>query len=178
VNSTIVSKGSFVKRLNSTKTTIMMTKLTDEKALTTKNVFSRETIIRTTIKADASIIWALLTNANDYARWNSTIVSLEGEIKTGGKIKLKSTLDAKREFKLSVKEFEAGRSLVWGDAMGKRTFTLSDAGTNSTLFTMHEKIGGPIFPLIARMIPSFDESFETFARDLKKEAEAIQSASI
>jgi hypothetical protein len=38
---------------------------------------------------------------------------------------------------------------------------------------MTEKIGGPIFPLFARMIPSFDQSFEQYAKDLKKEAEAI-----
>ena len=41
---------------------------------------------------------------------------------------------------------------------------------------MSEKIGGPLFPLFARYIPSFDESFERFADDLKKEAESIQKA--
>ena len=38
---------------------------------------------------------------------------------------------------------------------------------------MSEKIGGPVFPLFAKMIPPFDRSFEQFASDLKKEAEAI-----
>jgi hypothetical protein len=36
---------------------------------------------------------------------------------------------------------------------------------------MSEKIGGPLFPLFARMIPPFDESFNQFAADLKKAAE-------
>ena len=36
---------------------------------------------------------------------------------------------------------------------------------------MTEKIGKPLFPLFAKMIPAFDESFEKFANDLKKEAE-------
>jgi hypothetical protein len=154
----------------------MMTTLNDAKANTSRKFFSRETAIRIQINADASIIWALLTNALDFPRWNSTIVSLTGEIKSGGKIKLKSTLDPKRVFKLSIKAYEAGTQLVWGDAMGTRTFTLSPAGNNITAFSMHEKIGGPIFPLIAGMIPSFDASFEAFANDLKKEAESIQSA--
>ncbi len=39
---------------------------------------------------------------------------------------------------------------------------------------MTERIGGPLFPLFAGMIPSFDESFDKFASDLKKEAETIQ----
>jgi hypothetical protein len=39
---------------------------------------------------------------------------------------------------------------------------------------MTEKIGGPLFPLFAGAIPSFDEVFERYAADLKKEAESIQ----
>ena len=39
---------------------------------------------------------------------------------------------------------------------------------------MVEKIGGLLYPLFARMIPSFDQSFEQFAADLKKTAESLQ----
>lgn len=38
---------------------------------------------------------------------------------------------------------------------------------------MNEKIGGPMFPLFAKMIPPFDQAFEQFANDLKNEAETI-----
>lgn len=143
------------------------------KAETSKKFFSRETRVRIEIQADKSIIWALLTNASDFARWNSTVVSIDGEIKKDGKIKLKSTLDPKRTFSLSVKEFHPDNRLVWGDAMGKRIYTLNQFGENLTLFSMEEKIGGPFFPLFSGMIPSLDQSFEQFARDLKEEAETI-----
>jgi uncharacterized protein YndB with AHSA1/START domain len=143
------------------------------KAVTIKKTFSRETGVSIDINADKSIIWALLTNASDFPRWNSTVISIDGEIKKDGKIQLKSKLDPKRVFKLSVKEFNADDSMVWGDAMGKRVYTLKNIGQGLTNFTMTEKIGGPIFPLFARMIPSFDQSFEQYAKDLKKEAEAI-----
>ncbi len=72
------------------------------KAVTEKKMFSRETAVSIDIQADQSIIWKLLTNASDFPRWNSTVVSIEGEIKERGKIKLKSTLDPKRVFKLAV----------------------------------------------------------------------------
>lgn len=140
------------------------------KAVTVKKTFSRSTTISQKIDADASIIWALLTNASDYARWNSTIVSIDGKIQKGEKIKLKSTLDPSRTFKLKVKEMISDQKLVWGDAMGERTYTL-EKSTDGTLFTMTEKIGGLFFPLFANKIPSFDESFEQFAGDLKKESE-------
>lgn len=149
---------------------------TTGKATTVKTTFSRETSVQTTINADVAIIWALLTNAADYPRWNQTIVSIEGTIAKGEIIKLKSTLDAKRTFKLTVKELEPAKRLVWGDGQGTRVFTLTDNGNGSVTFSMTEKIGGLMFPMYAKMIPPFDETFETFAACLKKEAELIQNA--
>ncbi len=151
----------------------MTTVASNGKAVTTKKTFSRETAVSIDIQADKSIIWALLTNANDFPRWNSTVISIEGTIAQGEKIKLKAKLDPKREFKLKVKEFEADNRLVWGDAMGNRVYTLKSIGNNLTNFSMTEKIGGPLFPLFAKMIPPFDQAFEQYAKDLKNEAETI-----
>jgi uncharacterized protein YndB with AHSA1/START domain len=152
-----------------------MNQQTNPKAVTEKRMFSRETTVSVNIEADSSIVWALLTHASDIPRWNSTVVSLTGEIKEGGAIELKSTLDEKRVFKLKVKEFVPEKRLVWGDGMGSRVYSL-DKKSNGVLFSMSEKIGGPLFPLFAKMIPSFDRSFEQFAADLKKEAETIQGS--
>jgi len=74
------------------------------KATTVKKTFSRSTSVSTEINSDAATIWALLTNAADFPRWNSTVVSIEGNIIKGEKIKLKSTLDPSRTFNLKVKE--------------------------------------------------------------------------
>lgn len=147
----------------------------DGTAVTIKKTFSRETAVRTTIHADPSIIWSLLTNAADFARWNRTIISLEGEIRPGQMLKLKSTLDEKRTFNLKVKEMVPERRLVWGDSQGSRAYTLEKGPGGAVIFTMREKIGGPFFPLFARFIPPFDQSFAQFAADLKKEAETIQN---
>jgi uncharacterized protein YndB with AHSA1/START domain len=144
------------------------------KATTTRKTFSRETSVSTTIHADPAIVWALLTHASDFPRWNSTVTSMKGEIKEGGAVELKSILDEKRTFKLKVKELLPEKRLVWGDAMGSRVYKLTRGDGGSTLFTMTEKIGGPLFPLFAGAIPSFDEVFERYAADLKKEAETIQ----
>ncbi len=141
------------------------------KATTVKKTFNRTTTISQTINAEVSVVWTLLTNASDYSSWNTTIVSLEGEIKQGEKIKLKSTLDPSRTFKLKVKEMVPNKKMVWGDAMGKRTYILEKKEA-TTHFTMTEKIGGLMFPFFANKIPSFDESFEQFTADLKKAAES------
>ncbi|HEY3804030.1 MAG TPA: SRPBCC domain-containing protein [Kofleriaceae bacterium] len=142
------------------------------KAQTTRRFFSRETEVAVDIDADADAVWRLLTTASDYPSWNSTVVSIDGEIARGQTIRLRSTLDPKRTFKLRVKQFDAPEQLAWGDAMGTRTYRITKTGAGGVTFTMHEKIGGPLFPLFARMIPAFDESFDRFAADLKKKAEA------
>jgi uncharacterized membrane protein len=148
-----------------------ITQAQDGKATTIKLKKSRETSVSIEIKADEATIWKLLTNAQDFPRWNSTITSIEGNIALNEKIKLKSTLDAKRTFKLKVKEFEVNKRMVWSDKQGNRIYTLTKTANGNVLFSMTEKIGGFMFPLYANKIPSFDKSFEQFASDLKKEAE-------
>jgi uncharacterized protein YndB with AHSA1/START domain len=152
---------------------IITTMSTNGKAETTKKLFSRETKVSIAIQATPQTIWALLTNAKDYPKWNATVVSIEGNIALGDKIQLKSTLDPKRVFKLTVKAFVPEQRLVWGDAMGKRTFELKPMPNGYCNFSMVEKIGGPLFPLFARMIPPFDESFEKFAEYIKIAAEKV-----
>ena len=49
------------------------------KAKTAKTTFHRETSISIEIKASAAIVWALLTKASDYSRWNSTVTSFGRE---------------------------------------------------------------------------------------------------
>ncbi len=142
-------------------------------AKTTRRLFSRETAVAVDIHASASDVWALLTDAAEYPRWNSTVVSIEGDIAPGKKIRLKSTLDPRRTFVLTVRDFEPPTRLVWGDAMGRRTYRVSANAGGTVTFSMHEKIGGPLFPLFARMIPSFDAAFDQFAADLKKRAESL-----
>lgn len=145
------------------------------KATTVKTTFHRETSVSIEIKTDPTIVWALLTKASDYPRWNSTVTSIEGNIALGEKIKLKSILDAKRTFKLKVKEFEVEKKLVWGDGQGSRLYTITKNVNGTITFSMTEKIGGLMFPMYAKMIPSFDQSFDQFASDLKKESETIRS---
>ena len=141
------------------------------KAQTVKKIFSRETRVSVEINASRDKIWSILVDGPKYPKWNSTVTSIEGQIEQGRSIKLKSILDPKRTFKLKVKKFDPNSTLVWGDPMGNRTYTLNENSNVGTTFTMVEKIGGPIFPLFASKIPSFDESFDKFAADLKNEAE-------
>ncbi len=141
------------------------------KASTVKKTFSRETTITQEIDAQPEQIWKILVDAGNYPKWNSTIVSIEGTIALNEKIKLVSTLDEKRTFKLKVKEYMPNQKLVWGDGKGQRTFLLEPISEGKVRFTMYEKISGFMFPMYAKYIPPFDENFEQFVEDLKSEVE-------
>lgn len=134
--------------------------------------------VEETIAATPETVWGLLTDGSRIAAWNTTIVSFEGDIAVGNRIKLVSTVNPKRAFKLNVAEMEAPRRMVWSDGMplglfkGVRTFTLSSAGDGSTRFEMVEEYSGLLEPLISRSIPDMTDSFTEFAASLKRAAEA------
>lgn len=140
------------------------------KATTTKTTFSRTTTISIDIMSTSEVIWSLLTKAENYPSWNSTVINIEGEIKEGEKFKLTSTLDTDRSFKLKVKDVEPNAKMTWKGSMGKRHFVISKV-KRGVHVSMTEKIGGLMFPLFAKQIPDFDENFETFMSDLKSAAE-------
>ena len=69
--------------------------------------------------------------------------------------------------------------MVWSDGMapmfkGVRTFTLDPRGDGTTTFTMEEVFSGVMLPMIRGSLPDFAPSFEAYAADLKREAEAAR----
>src|SRR5215218_9611884 len=97
------------------------------------------------IAAAPDRVWALLTDAAAYPSWNPTVVKIDGTIAVGQKIRLVSTLDPKRTFKLAVAEAEAPRRMVWSSGMplglftGRRTYTLTPRADGGTDFAMEER---------------------------------------
>ena len=151
------------------------TRPVDGQAYRVKEAFSMEYSVATKINAEPSKIWALLIDAPEYPNWNSTIVSVEGEIALGKKIVLISEVDPDREFNLEITEFSPGQKLVWGEGTpgifnGVRTFTLSRQEDGSTVFIMVEVLSGMMLPMIEGSIPDLRPSFKQFASDLKVEA--------
>src|SRR4051794_13016206 len=109
------------------------------KATSQKTTFSRVCSVTTNIRAKPEVIWRLLTDAANMSKWNSTIISVEGNIKLGEKISIKSISDPKRTFNLKISEFNPPTKLVWGDGAapmfkGVRTYTLTPKADGTTDF--------------------------------------------
>lgn len=131
--------------------------------------------VSATINAPTDVVWSLLTDAQGYTSWNSTVVSLDGSIEPGGRIALVSTVDPERVFTLRVRALEPGVSMQWRDGFpgmfrGVRTFLLAESN-GTTTFTMVERLRGLMVPFAAGSLPDFRPSFEQFAADLKAAAE-------
>jgi len=145
------------------------------KASKTKSAFRMEYSAGINIKAKADKVWALMTNAADFPRWNSTVKSIQGKIASGETIKLVATISPTRTFNLKIIEFVPEKIMVWsdGNAMfkGVRTYTLNPKADGSTDFTMVEVYSGLMLPMIAGSLPDFIPTFEQYVSDLKKEAE-------
>lgn len=145
------------------------------KATSSATTFQMETAVAINIKASADKIMALLTNASGFTKWNSTVISVGGQIKQGEKIKLVSKLDPKRTFNLRVSQLTPSK-MVWQDGFapmfsGVRTFLMTPQSDGSTDFSMVEVFQGIMLPMIKGSLPDFKPNFEQYALDLKTEAE-------
>jgi len=143
-------------------------------AISKASTFEMETSVSIHIQASSEKIMVLLTDTPNFTKWNSTIISITGQIRQGETIQLVSKLDPKRTFKLKMTEISPTK-MVWKDGFapffsGARTFLLSPEPDGSTVFTMLEVFKGLMLPIIKGSLPDFKANFEQYALDLKKSA--------
>ncbi len=143
---------------------------------------ARSYAVERLIDAPAHTVWRLLTDAGSYDDWNDAVLSIEGPIEVGRKIKVVSVLDPKRTFTLKVDQMtEPSTStpgiMTWSDGMplglftGVRTYTVRPVSDGSCYFSMVEVFSGPMAGLITKAIPDMTDSFDQFADGLAVAAE-------
>jgi hypothetical protein len=134
-----------------------------------------EVAVGIAVQASPATIWSLLTNAQDFPRWNSTVKSIEGTIANGETIRLIATIAPERTFKLRVSTWVPNERMVWQEGSplfkGVRQYALLPGRNGATVVTMSEVFSGVMLPLIAGSLPDQGPSFERFMADLKAEAE-------
>jgi hypothetical protein len=142
--------------------------------------FSMTCTVEQNIHADVEIVWALLTDAKDFPRWNSTVTSIEGEIREGERLRL-HVPGTDRTFTPRVSDVVPGARMTWTGGFaplfkGVRSFALQQRQDGSTDFAMRERFSGLMLPLVKRSLPDFAPVFARYASDLRKEAELRQVA--
>jgi len=137
---------------------------------------------RTTIAAPPERVWAILTDLSQWPQWNTTVISTDGKVALGAKVKVTVKANPGRAFAVTVKTLDAPRTMTWVGGMplglfaGTRTYTLTPVG-DSTEFAMEEVYTGALAGLFTKSIPDLQPSFDEFASCLKSRAEAMTSES-
>jgi hypothetical protein len=134
--------------------------------------------VEVNIAANAAVVWSLLVDAAGFPRWNSTVSRLDGQIVDGARIRIHVPGTA-RAFTPKVSVLVPQHRMEWSDGRaaifkGVRTFQLQARNDNSTDFVMEERFSGVMFALTRKMLPDFRPIFESYANDLKREAQRIQ----
>lgn len=151
--------------------------MTKARITQTHGVFSMSCGVELNILASAQSIWSLLTDAKGHARWNSTVTSVEGQIREGEQLRL-HVPGTDRTFTPRVSGVVPNERMTWTGGFspvfkGVRTFTLRPCTDGSTDFQMEERFSGLMLPLVRGSFPDFGAVFERYANDLKREAERM-----
>jgi hypothetical protein len=136
---------------------------------------------RTELVIDASriTVWDVLADVDKWPEWDSGVLSIDGSLVLGGKLKTVGEADPKRTFTVKVDELDPPNRMVWKGGMplglfsGVRTYELSSSGPEdtSTRFEMVEEFSGPLLGLIKRSMPDLQPFFDKFAAGLKAQVE-------
>src|SRR5277367_3217217 len=102
--------------------------MSEPKVTQTHGVFSMACGVTVNIRAKADSIWNLLTDAKDFPRWNSTVASIEGQIREGEKLVLRVP-GTDRAFTPKVSGVVSNERMTWTGGFapmfkGVRTFEL------------------------------------------------------
>lgn len=151
--------------------------MNDTKFTQANTTFAMSCSVAVNIEMNAEVVWALLTDAKGFPRWNSTVTGIEGQIREGERLRL-HVPGTSRTFSPRVSDVVPARRMIWSDGFvplfkGVRTFELKARDDGSTDFVMGERFSGILFALTRRMLPDFRPIFEAYASDLKREAERI-----
>ena len=141
------------------------------------STFAMTCTVEVHIQANANVVWSLLTDAKGFARWNSTVTRIEGDIREGERLRL-HVPGTQRTFTPRVSGVVPAQRMVWSDGFnpvfkGVRTFELKPGPDGSTDFLMREHFSGFVFALVKGTLPDFRPIFEAYAGDLKREAERL-----
>jgi hypothetical protein len=150
-------------------------KVTTARITRASGIFSMACRVELKIQAGAPSIWRLLTDAENFPRWNSTVTRIEGQIREGERLRL-HVRDTDRAFAPMVSGVVPNQRMIWTGGFspvfkGVRTFELHACGDGTTDFAMEERFAGLVLPLARRSMPDFGPVFARFATDLKREAE-------
>ena len=100
------------------------------------------------INARNSTVWDIITDGGNYTVWDSGITRIDGRLRSGGPIRVRTRIGGNRTFRLRVEQIPGEvmtwtGGLPWGLFKSVCTFTLTSRG-GKTLLRVREEFTGPL----------------------------------
>ena len=132
------------------------------------------------INASPSTVWEILTNFDDFPRWNPFIKKISGNPREGSHVQvfIKPPNSKGMEFKPEVLVYSPEKELRWLGRLwvpklfdGEHSLIINEINENNVLFTQKEKFTGLLVPLLSNMLKDTETGFKMMNQALKDEAE-------
>ena len=130
----------------------------------------------TLINARPATVWDVLTDKSNLTVWDSGIADLTGDLRHGGKIRIKTARSGDRILRLRVDL--TGESMTWTLRGPVRLYT----GVSTVIITpegakTHLKVtvtfSGPLDLVLARMLPQTDQALRDYTAAVTGRAELL-----
>lgn len=129
------------------------------------------------ILAAAGTVWNVITDCGNYTVWDSGITAVSGQLRPGGRLRVRTPGGGKRTFRLRVRQIPE-RLMTWtgGLPLGllqvERTFTLTDyAGL--THLKVSDTAWGPLRGMARKTMPGTDQALAAYIDAVKFRAELL-----
>ena len=96
--------------------------MNDTRFTQTNTTFAMSCSVAVSIEVNAEVVWGLLTDAEGFPRWNSTVTGIEGQIREGERLRL-HVPGTSRTFSPRVSDVVPARRMIWSDGYRGADFT-------------------------------------------------------
>ena len=134
------------------------------------------------INARASTVWEVITDAGNLTVWESGITAIDGELRNGGTIRIRTPGAGGHTLRLRVEQMP-GEVMTWtsGLPLGLlrrvRTFTLSPRA-GLTHLKVREEVSGLLAGLRGGIRPDTTRTLNDYCRAVTKRAELLDRSSL
>jgi hypothetical protein len=133
------------------------------------------------INARASTVWEIITDTGNLTVWESGITAIDGELRNGGTIRIKTTDARGRSLRLRVQQMP-GEVMTWTSSLPLglfkriRTFTLSPRA-GLTHLKVKEEVSGLLAALLGNTRPDTARTLNDYVHAVTKRAELLDRSS-
>jgi len=140
----------------------------------------KEICTKILINASPAIVWDIITDFENYGKWNPFIREISGVIEEGSTIHvfIKPPNSNGMKFKPKILKIEPEKEIRWLGKLwiskifdGEHSLTIKKIDNSKILFTQKEQFTGLIVPFFTNMLKDTKSGFQMMNQKLKETAE-------